>query len=131
MPLLVATIIFRNFSSKVLKVYHQLIFFQFWKSVIKYWPVHGNFHWDIQNKMAGNNGTAPLHKRDYKTENSIYIFFLFIFLIFIFLIIIIIIIIIIIVVIIIIIIVIIIIIILFKFFTLFSKWGNILFLCII
>ena len=45
-------------------------FFLFWISVIKYWPVHGKFHSDIQNKMAGNNGTAPPHERDYMKENS-------------------------------------------------------------
>ena len=69
-------------------------------------------HSDIQNKMAGNNGTAPPHERDYMKDNSIYLFFLSIFLIIIFLILIIIII---------MIIIIITIIILFKFFTLFSK----------
>ena len=83
--------------------------------------MHRKFHSDIQNKMEGNNGTAPPLERDYTKENSIYLFFLFIFLIITFLIIIIIIITIIIINIIIIIIIVIIIIILFKFFTLFSK----------
>ena len=86
--------------------------------------MHGKFHLDIQNKMAGDNGTAAQHERDYMKKNSICLFFLFNFLIFIFLIIIIIIIIIItiiIIIIIIIIVIIIIIILLFKFFTLFSK----------
>ena len=72
--------------------------------------MHGTFHSDIQNKMAGDNGTTPLHERDYMKENSIYLSFLFISLIIIFLISITI-----------IIIIMIIIIILFKFFTLFSK----------
>ena len=48
--------------------------------------MHGKFHSDIQNKVAGNNDTAPPHERDYKKENSIYLFFLFIFLIIFFLI---------------------------------------------
>ena len=74
------------------------------------------FHSDIQNKMEGNNGTAPPLERDYMKDSSIYLSFLFIFLIITFLIIIIIII-----TTIIIIIIIIIITILFKFFTLFSK----------
>ena len=74
--------------------------------------MHEKFHSDIQNKMAGNNGTAPPHERDYMKKNSIYLFFLFIFLIITFIII---------TIIIIIIKIIIIIIILFKLFTLFSK----------
>ena len=77
--------------------------------------MHGKFHPDIQNKMAGNNGTASPHERDHMKENNIYLFFLFIFLIIAFLLPLIIIIMII------IIIIIITAIILFKFFTLFSK----------
>ena len=42
--------------------------------------MHRKFHSDIQNKMEGNNGTAPPLERDYMKGNSIYLFFLFIFL---------------------------------------------------
>ena len=42
---------------------------------MKYWPVHRKFHSDIQNKMTGNNGTAPPHERDYMKANTIYLFF--------------------------------------------------------
>ena len=34
------------------------------------------FHSDIQNKVAGNNGTAPPLERDYMKESSIYLFFI-------------------------------------------------------
>ena len=43
--------------------------------------MHRKFHLDIQNKMAGSNGTALPLERDYMKENSIYLFILFIFLI--------------------------------------------------
>ena len=75
MFLLVATIIFWNISSKVLKIYHQ-VFCNSENLLSSINSAHRKFHSDIQNRMAGNNGTAPPLGRDYIRENSIYLLFI-------------------------------------------------------
>ena len=76
---LVTTIIFWNFLPKVLKIYRR-VFFQFWKSVIKYWAVHvtafilpvREVSFRYHNKMADNNGTALPHETDFGISNDSY-----------------------------------------------------------
>ena len=64
------TIIFWNFSPKVLKIYRQVLFFNSEnllssiEQCVFYFPF-GKFHLDIRNKMADNSGTALPHKIDF------------------------------------------------------------------
>ena len=76
MCLLVATIIFWNISSKVLKIYHQ-VFCNSENLLSSINSAHRKFHSDIQNRMAGNKWYCPsTWKRLHKREQ--YISFLFI-----------------------------------------------------
>ena len=80
------TIIFWNFSWKVLKIYRQVFFFNsenLLSSIGQCTWLHlyfafGKFHLDIHNKMADNNGTAVPHETDFGISEDcfclIYIF---------------------------------------------------------
>ena len=72
--LLMTTIIFWNFSPKVLKIYRQVFVFFNSKNLLSsigqctwlhlYFP-YGKFHLDIHNKMTDNNSTALPHEKDF------------------------------------------------------------------
>ena len=72
------TIIFWNFSQKILKIYCQVFYFNSKHLLLSieqctwlllYFPF-GKFHLDIHNKIADNNGTALPHETAFDSSKD-------------------------------------------------------------